>query len=180
MPAVEHRFSDALPTELYLDTDILIAHIVRTHPHHERAMRFLDRLVRQGTTRIVVSSLSWMEFMNVVTREQFRHELPHEFQRRFHLAQWQEQRVRRTYLRFMSDALDAMLGQFDRGEVSVTPDVRVAAVGHIVVYNLRAQDAVHLACARSAGVSDIASFDKGFRRVDGLSLWNDRIHAADR
>jgi predicted nucleic acid-binding protein len=42
-------------------------------------------------------------------------------------------------------------------------------------YNLGAQNAVHLAGARIAGVHDFASFDRMFRRVDGLNLWNDRI-----
>jgi predicted nucleic acid-binding protein len=45
-------------------------------------------------------------------------------------------------------------------------------------YNLRAQDAVRLARADVAGVRDFASFDRRFRRVDGLILWNDQIYGS--
>ncbi len=45
-------------------------------------------------------------------------------------------------------------------------------------WNLQATDALHLACAEEAGVMDFASFDRGFRRVDQLILWNDRIYGA--
>ncbi len=71
-----------------------------------------------------------------------------------------------------------MLTPFVWYEVSVTPDVRRRALQHMMRWNLQATDALHLACAEEAGVMDFASFDRGFRRVDQLILWNDRIYGA--
>ena len=36
--------------------------------------------------------------------------------------------------------------------------------------------AIHLASATVVGVQDFASFDRAFRPVAGLSLWNNRLH----
>lgn len=179
MPANEHRFAEPPPTRLYLDTDIAVAYVIQNHPHHERVLGFLDRLARHGNTSLSISSLLWMEFVNVVTRETFRRELPVELHRRFRLARWHEAGVRQTYLRFMERSLTVLLDQFAWDEVSVTPAVRALALRAVTHYNLRPYDAVHLACATISGVTDIASFDKAFRRVDGLNLWNDLIHSTE-
>ena len=59
----------------------------------------------------------------------------------------------------------------------LTPEIRRRAIDYIAQYNLSGQDAIHLASALNAGVTDLASFDGGFRRVEGVHLWNDLIHA---
>ena len=66
-----------------------------------------------------------------------------------------------------------LLAEFLWYEAPLTATVREAALQYMIEYNLGAQDAVHLASALLSGVRDFASFDRRFRRVDGLYLWND-------
>ena len=168
MPAIERSFSESLPAHLYLDTDILIAYLVGTQPHHHRCRTFLERLVQHGLTRIYVSSLSWMEFTHALMRERFRRNLPDHQRRRLQLDRWHEPLVRRTYLQAFLIAFEDLLAQFAWEEISLTPEVRMTAIDYIGQYNLGPQDAVHLASATLAGIFDLASLDQGFRRVDGL------------
>ena len=42
-------------------------------------------------------------------------------------------------------------------------------------YNLGAHDAAHLASARLNGIGNLVSFDRGWRRVEELDLWNNVI-----
>ncbi|MGH2586380.1 MAG: PIN domain-containing protein, partial [Dehalococcoidia bacterium] len=69
-----------------------------------------------------------------------------------------------------------LIDHFDWAEVPVTSTVRARSVNLIKQFNLGTQDAIHVASAFESGVFDFASFDEGYRRVDGLVLWNDLIH----
>ncbi len=71
----------------------------------------------------------------------------------------------------MLDRLNALLSGFNWYEIDVTVDVSVHALQLMAQYTLKGQDATHVACAKAAGVVDLASFDTDFRRVDGLHLW---------
>lgn len=176
MSAAERAFSDPLPERLYLDTDFLIAALIDAEPHHIRARALLDRAARSGVI-LHLSSLSWIEFVNVVSKERFRVRLPDDIRRRFPVRRWQHAAVRRTYIDFMLGVLEEALAQFVWDEVALTPAIRREAVEQMANYNLRPQDAVHLASAFAAGCIDLASFDEAFRQVNGLVLCNDLIHA---
>jgi predicted nucleic acid-binding protein len=176
MPALERLFSDPPPTDLYLDTDLVIAYLIDTEPHHIRCRDFLRRLGEQGRTALYVSSLCWVELANVVTKERFRNQLSPANQRRFQLARWREVSIRRTYIDSILRAFETALAQFTWHEVALESGVRTLVAEYVASYNLGAHDATHLASARYAGVSDLASLDEAFRRVDNLVLWNDGIH----
>jgi predicted nucleic acid-binding protein len=175
--AVEHPFTDQPPSSLYLDTDVCLAYLIPSEPLHERAAALFTQLATHGYTTVYVSSLSWIEFVKVITSDRFRKGLPADWQQRYHLARWQRASVRQAYLQDLLGIFEQLLDQFGWTEVAVTPDIRIRALALANDYHLEAQDAVHLACAEAAGVPDLASFDVRFRRVDGLQLWNDRIHA---
>jgi predicted nucleic acid-binding protein len=175
--ATERAFTDPPPARLYLDTDILIAYLVSTEPHHARCREFLGRLVQARSTAVYVSSLSWLEFTHVITREGFRTGLAAELQQRFRLHRWAEPLVRQRYVQALLRNFEDLLEAFVWSEVSLTPQIRVTATQYVAQYNLGSQDAVHLASATETGVFDIASLDRGFRRVDGIDLWNDLIYA---
>lgn len=77
----------------------------------------------------------------------------------------------------MVRTIDDALANFFWEEISLTPEIRKQSIEYMADHGLRPQDAVHLASTRAAGCENLASFDEAFRRVDGLVLWNDLIHA---
>lgn len=151
MPATEHHFSDAAPESLYVDTDILISHLVGSQPHHVRCRAFLERLAAEGRTTLYVSSLTWLELANAVTREGFRGALPSIVQQQYRLSNWQDASVRRTYIEAMLSNLDTLLAQFDWVEIPLAPGVRILATTLMADFGLRSQDAIHLASATQVG-----------------------------
>ena len=172
VPATERAFTEIPPSRLYLDG------LVTSRPHHARAAAFLLHLAEHAITTLYLSALAWTELAHTVMRQDFRDALPPIWQARYALAYWDQQPVRAAYLTAWLALVDQMLAPFAWEEVSVTRNERVRALQHMMVFNLRATDALHLACAESVGVMDFASFDRGFRRVDGLYLWNDRIYGS--
>jgi predicted nucleic acid-binding protein len=178
VPATARAFADPPPPHLYLDTDVCLAYLIPSEPLHQRAGVLFSQLAIHGSTTVYVSALSWIEFVSVVTRENFRRGLPPDWRRRYRLTQWQRPSVRHAYLTDLLAIFEQMLDQFGWTEVAVTTDIRIRALALVNTYHLEAHDAVHLACAQAAGVQDLASFDAQFRAVDGLSLWNDRIYAS--
>lgn len=176
MPATERSFQELLPKQLFVDADFLISALIQTEPHHRRSADLLQRAASH-TTEIFLSSLTWMEFASAVAKERFRAGLPEELQRNLALRWWQRRPVRRRYLEFLLQRLQDTLDQFQWNEVSLTPEVRTLAIEGIMQFNLRSHDAVVHASAEWAGVTDLASFDEAYRRVDGFVLWNDLIHA---
>jgi len=180
VPAIERPFDGSVlpPSRLYLDTDIMVAAVVRTHHHHVRATALFSLLIRYGLTTIYFCPITWMEFAHVFSKEGFRSELPAEFSRLNPVAGWADPAVRDAYFRFVMATFNAVLSPFDRDQVILTDDIQGRAIQHMATYNLGAQDAVHLACADAVGVRDFASFDRRFRRVEGLYLWNDLIFGA--
>lgn len=178
MPATEHAFSESPPDQLYLDTDFIIACLERTDPHHQRCAPFMEQVVAHGTT-LYVSSLSWLEFIHTVTRERFRELVSDDLRRQFRLERWEDASIRRAYTNHLLDSFQVLLAQCDWAEIALTSEIRAEAIELIATYNLNAHDAVHIATARDAGVVNLASPDRGYRRVDGLHLWNDRMYSQE-
>jgi predicted nucleic acid-binding protein len=178
VPAVEISFSDETPppSGLYLDSDILIAAVVSTHEHFQRAARLFELLVKYGATSLYLCPVSWMEYAHVFSKEAFRRTLPSEFAYLNPVTGWHDASVRQRYFEFVVSTLEDVLSPFAWHEIPTTIDINRAAIGYMARYNMDAQDAVHLASARAAGLNDLASFDRIFRRVDGLNLWNDQIY----
>jgi predicted nucleic acid-binding protein len=176
VPATERAFTEVPPTRLYLDTSVLLDYFVSASPTHARVRAFAVHLQSYHLTSIYLSSLSWLEIVNAVRRLNFRNALPAEWQQEYQLNRWQNPWVRQRYFQAWLGLLDGLLAQFEWIELAITPAVRVRALDYVSIYNLKPQDAAHLACANNAGVVDLASFDEDFRRVDGLHLWNDKIH----
>jgi predicted nucleic acid-binding protein len=176
VPAIERGFDEMPPSRLYLDTDFVITYLVSTQRHHARCQAFVERLGEMGLTTIFVSPLVWLEFAHVITRESFRAALPPDLTDSLQVSRWQESLVRQTYIQAFLGLLEAFLAQFEIVEIPLATDVRVHALQNVALYGLDTHDAAHLATAISAGVLDLASFDGGFRRVDGLYLWNDHVH----
>ena len=150
-----------------------------TDLNHQRCVSFIARLAQHGLTVVDVSSLMWMEFAHHVTRERFRLVLAGDVRRTYRLHRWHDPLVREAYLQAMLRTLENLLAQFEWHEVALTETIRRDATRLMAEYNLRSYDAVYLASARAVGVADFASLDRGYRRVDGLQLWNDRIFSGE-
>ncbi len=176
MPATERAFNEPLPARLYIDTNDLLDYFVTSSPNHARVERFIFRLGAHRVTMLYLSSISWLEFVNAIRRQNFRDALPVDWRQRYQLDRWQDLVVRRRYFAAWLGLLEDLISRFERNEVAVTPEVRTRAIGYVSTYNLKPQDAAHLACAHESGVVDLASFDEDFRRVGGLNLWNDKIY----
>jgi predicted nucleic acid-binding protein len=149
--ATERAFRELPPVHLYLDTDILIAYLVSSDPNHLRAETFLLRLLEHGWTTVYVSPLSWTEYLHIVTMERVRATLPPPLHRAFRLSEWQQPSVRQTFMQTMLGLLDRLLDQFPAADISITRDTRRLATDYMIRYNLKSQDAMHLACATLAG-----------------------------
>lgn len=176
MPATEHAFVEAPPAQLYIDTDFIVACLERTDPHHGRCAAFMGRIVAYGRTTLYMSSLSWLEFIHTITRQRFRDIADDDLRRRFRLDRWEDPPIRQAYIAYMTESFTAFLDQCDWAEVDLTPAIRAEAIRLLAAYNLNAHDAVHLATARDVAAADFVSLDRGYRRVETLHLWNDRIY----
>jgi predicted nucleic acid-binding protein len=177
LPATERGFLETPPQRLYVDTDFILTYLVSTRPHHARCRPFVERVQGMGITTLYVSSLVWLEYAHVITRPAFRSALPEHTQREFAFEHWEnDPAVRQRYFEYSINLLNEFLDQIGWVEVSLTDQVRAAALQFIGQYNMGSHDAANVASAQFAGVIDLASFDQGYRRVDGLFLWNDRIH----
>ena len=53
--------------KIYLDTNVLIASFVRTHPHHAPAINLLET-TREGTLQACIGTHGLAEFYTVITR----------------------------------------------------------------------------------------------------------------
>ncbi len=120
---------------------------------------------------LYISSLSWLEFMHVVGSAAWRAQLPAAWQDQYQLHRWQDVSVRQTYLRAMRSWLEHLLMAYSWAEIDLTSTISQQALQYVELYNLDTHDAAHWASAQAAGVLDLASFDKGFLRVDSLHLW---------
>lgn len=176
VPATERSFTLPLPRQLYVDTDIFVAYLANTQPHHHRCRDFLERLYQYSQATVYLSSILWIEFAHVIRRTDFRESLADDLRESLRLHEWDRPQVRQSYLRTLVGSLEALLEHFTWVEIPLTPEVRTVAIEYISRYNVGSQDAAHLASATVAGVVDLASLDRSFRRIDGLTLWNDRIH----
>ena len=175
--ATERAFSETPPARLYLDTNVVLDALIQTRPRHARVAALIRHLYESGLTTLYVSSLTWVEYGHIVVSEGLRALLPAETRDRFHLDAWDSSAVRAAYMADMVSKFEALLNQFPWVELPIGPGIRRHALELMPQYALKGNDAAHLASALQAEVYDLASFDKAFRKVDGLYLWNDLIHA---
>jgi predicted nucleic acid-binding protein len=175
--AVTRRFADAPPQRLYLDTDFVIACLVASEQHHLACRTFVEHLFDAGLTMLYTSSYSWLEYIHVVSTAKFRRKLDPHLSAQLNVSLWDDNPVVRTaYIEHFRELLLEMLRPFKRAQIGMNATVVGRAMWYMAAYNLKGNDALHLASMNSANVADIASLDSVFRRVDDIFLWNDAIH----
>jgi len=70
------------------------------------------------------------------------------------------------------NALNDLLGSFLRRRVGISKRLMSAASILVAEFNLSSHDALLIAVARETRVQHLVSFDRDFRRVDGIELWD--------
>ncbi len=159
---------------IYLDSTILIGAVITGVNHSRAAQAFCRALAEQG--RIVAfSSLALLEFGHIVRslgHPRERRRLPIDVAREYGLDRWDSDETVR--LRWMTDAvanLNALLEEFAIVyEIPVLPDYWDDAVAMMVRYDLRSFDALHLVTALRNDIEHIASADRHFSIIDGITV----------
>jgi len=136
---------------VYLDANLLIAHQVRGHIHHERAKQLIDTFWQKQQTGII-SSLAIDEFLYGIA---------------FILQSAQKEKASmpfKTYAAPMQHALQAILSWQNIRLVEFTANAEeyTAVIQLIQSENLRPRDAFHLQIMQQQQTSQIATFDHDF------------------
>ena len=132
---------------------------------HERAITFAGRL-RDSNCIVVYSSLIFLEAPQCWRRMYARGALlPDRIESDL-------TRDRINAFRKADDALNDLLTSFLRRRVAINRPLMRVASRLVATFNLRAHDALVVAVAHALSVPHIASFDRDFRRVDGIELWD--------
>jgi predicted nucleic acid-binding protein len=94
VPATRHALTDFPPRRVYLDTNFLLSCLFTTYPYHAEAGAFMVNLATSDVTTLYLSANSWVEFVHVLCRPDFRDGLPQDLQDRFQIAAWDDWPVR--------------------------------------------------------------------------------------
>ena len=174
MAATEHPFNDSpLPQAIALDADFVVSVISASEEFHRPCASFSADLL-SAKVIIVHSPLLRFEFLNAWQKAVNKGALPKSLLRQQQL--WDDPgRDRLAYYNLGDEYLADFLGLFERYEVRLSNRLQGGTRRIMALHGLRSMDACLVACAYQTGVTDIASLDKDFRRVDGIHLWNDFI-----
>ena len=132
---------------------------------HERAMSFAGRL-RDSNCIVVYSSLIFIEAPQCWRRMYARGSLVSDHIEGDPISD------RINAFRKADGALNDLLTSFLRRRVGINRPLMRVASRLVATFNLKAHDALVVAVAHALGVPHIASFDRDFRRVDGIELWD--------
>lgn len=167
MPANRHLFTDnPLPTEIVVDSSFVFHALIEDGKsgYHVPARDFAERL-RAANAILIYSSLIFLEAPQCWKRLYNTGALV-PFRRGADLAS-----DKASAFTEANTALQTFLSAFNRKEVRVTKNLIKSATDHVVEFNLSSHDAIAIAISRT-GVPDVAALDRGFKKVDGIELWD--------
>jgi predicted nucleic acid-binding protein len=164
LPARRHSFfEDSLPDVVVCDSSFVFDAAVNTGEiQHEAGQQFAQRL-RRHHALLVYSSLLFIEAAQC-WRRLFRKGI---FGR---MRPSIEDRI--EAFGFADKLLTDFLNAFGCQEIAITKPLMAAASRLVAHHDLSAHDALVVAVAQELGVTHIASFDRDFRRLDGIELWD--------
>lgn len=140
--------------------------------HHVVASDFAVGLANSGSA-IYFSQLLRVELLQALRKiGTDPNGLRESVRRKNRLQHWGRiESVRENWLRFGLSQFDTFLIQFRAAyELAMTPEIVASAVGLMARHNLKSNDAVHLATARAAGVTQIVTLDRDFSSVTQPSV----------
>ena len=174
-PAVEHAFTEPLPSAVIVDADFVVNVLNEAEEFHNDCTLFARRLLASDVL-VVYSQLIRLEVIAGWRNSIRQSRLPAVVRGRQAGALPALEEGYRAGLSLLARFLSA----FRRREVRLSIRLQEAAVPYMARHNLRPMDACLVAAAFTAGVPHIASLDRDLRKVDGIELWNDRIPARRR
>jgi predicted nucleic acid-binding protein len=164
LPARRHSFfEDPLPDVGVFDSSFVFDAAIDTGEiQHDAGQQFAQRL-RRHKTLPVYSSLLFIEAPQC-WRRLFRRGI---------LSRTPTSIADRIEAFGVADKLLAdFLSAFGCQEIAITKTFMSAASRLVAHHDLSAHDALVVAVAQELSVSHIASFDRDFRRLEGIDLWD--------
>jgi predicted nucleic acid-binding protein len=156
-----------------LDTSFVVNVLHENEGYHRPCLAFANRLIRDDVL-IVYSSLLRLEFWHGWARAVRNRGVPRAIvEQPSLLPEPASERARAFAIgdRYLKD----FLAMFRGYEIRIGARVLDEALRLMSLYNLGSHDACMAAIAFRAGVPDLVSLDRKFRRVDGIQLWNNHI-----
>ena len=159
----------APPSDIYLDTSIVVAASIEESVHAISCAAFCDDVVAAGS-RVYFSQVLRLELSQAILKLATRQRgLSLDIRSEYRLDEWgTNSEVRDRWLRSNIRRCDALIGRFaawqeipfDTGTWQTSLDVMIA-------YGLQSHDAVHVATARQLGLTHLATADDHFKKVSG-------------
>jgi predicted nucleic acid-binding protein len=188
MPAIIRDISDPslrIPDSIMLDTSLLLELVpdIQSHPHHQIAVKFLNRLRVATRRREVIPIIPYLvleEFyfkicqMYLQTAGQQSGIKWHEYYKQN--PQFISAKVHPVLVQFYQILQAFPIMILESEDLSVTSASRIPSISdcmtdHIGWFNILPKDATILCEAKRVGVLHVATLDKDFERADGFTVF---------
>lgn len=161
------------PATVYLDAGVIVGAIFSGTPDADACRAFCEELA-DARARIYFSQVVRLDYAHALRRLATKPDkLPAIIRTQFRLDRWgSNPLVRQLWFAAGLRQLNAFLAIFGGYvEVPLTTEMWEKSLEFMAVESLDARDAMHLAVARTIGISDFATTDGDFRRIQ-----HPRIH----
>lgn len=174
--------TDPVPSDIYLDTSLVIAAIVRGSDHSLQSTEFCDRLIARGS-RVYFSQILRLELSEAIRRLAASPDrLPPDIRHAHQLEAWDTNLlVRQSWMDFGVQQFEALVDRFAEAfELPFRLRTWQRSIDVIVDHRLRSLDALHVATAREYRLRHLATTDGDFKRVADLRVWLIQDVSSDR
>ena len=162
------------PSRIYVDTSFILASLIRGLAHSEPCIQFCEQLADHHTT-VYCSDLLRLEIANALRNLVLRRpaQLAEPVRQRYQLTRWAaDSAVRRRWMRFGCSQLAGRLGSFEAVvELPLSTAIWERSVRLMAAYDLKSNDALHVATALTHRLKHFATTDREFEGINGLQLW---------
>lgn len=161
-----------IPSDIYLDTNILVAAIVSGSDNSTSAREYCMHLV---TTRsnVYYSKIVRLEVSQAILRlATSATRLPADIRDRHGLDRWDfDFLVRHRWMEYGIREFERIRSDFAHVyEYPFDDEIWRRSIHIMSHYRLRSLDAIHVATAQQLGIGDFATSDADFRRIDNLNV----------
>jgi predicted nucleic acid-binding protein len=163
---------DSLASAVYPDTSILAGAIFPGSLYHRSATVYCDEVI-DSDRPVVLSSITRVEYLQaLVAIANDLGQLLGRVRRGYRLQHWSnDQVVRQRWLSHGLAEFDTFLHRFARVHFTHVSRIIVAdAAGFMARFQIKSNDAIHVATAFQAGARTLATLDADFLRVTDPSI----------